>query len=231
MKKNRVFRTLFLVVVAMVLTTLFTACGEKLHNGDLVFVCADTTGMDAAISDATADDNAVNYSHVGIIEVTPDSGAFVIDATPKYGVSRRPLGQFLAENGTSHYYRVMFWPFSRKVFFNSILDNFMRVGWVAKAKSYVGFPYDFYFQPDNDKFYCSELVAECCWVPNEDNKLIPYFEPKPMNFRAADGTIPDYWVTLFDSLGVEVPQGVMGTNPNDLVRSGTLQRIDLGDRR
>ena len=211
----------------MALTVLFGACTQKLHNGDLVFVCANATGMDAAISEATADDNDVNYSHVGIIEVTRDSGAYVIDATPKYGVSRRPLQQFLDDNGTCHYYHVYYWPFSREIFFNSKTDEFMRDEWVAKAKSYVGLPYDFYFQPDNDKFYCSELVAECCWVPGEDNKLVPFFKPKPMNFRSADGTMPDYWTNLFDSLGVEVPQGVMGTNPNDLVKEGWLIKLDI----
>ena len=89
MRKNRAFRTLLLVVVAMVLTAMFTACGEKLHNGDLVFVCADTTGMDAAISDATADGNDLNDSHVGIIEES-DGLLYVIDASPKHGVTGVP---------------------------------------------------------------------------------------------------------------------------------------------
>lgn len=229
MRNNCTFRTLLSLFVAIVLTALFAACSEKLQNGDLVFVCADTTGMDAAISAATADDNAVNYSHVGIIECTKDSGAFVIDATPKYGVSRRPLRQFVAENGTCHYYRIMFWPTSPEVFFNTTLDKYMRKEWIATAKSYVGLPYDPYFQPDNGKFYCSELVADCCFVPDVD-KQIPYFDPKPMNFQSPDGTIPEYWVNLFDSLGVEVPQGVLGTNPNDLVRSGRVERLYIGMR-
>ena len=213
MRKNRAFRTLLLLAVEMSLTVIFTACGNTLRSGDLVFVCADTTGMDAAISDATADDNTVNYSHVGIIEMTPDSGAFVIDASPKYGVSRRMLRQFRAENGTCHFYRL-------KGYNNE--DE-----WVTKAKSCIGLSYDLYFLPDNGKYYCSELVADVC-VDADGN---PIFKAQPMNFCAADGTIPDYWVNLFDSLGVEVPQGVMGTNPNDLVRSGKLQRIDIRDRK
>lgn len=212
MRKNCAFRTLLLFVVAMALTAMFTACGERLHNGDLVFVCADTTGMDAAISDATADDNTVNYSHVGIIEES-DGLLYVIDASPKNGVSRWMLRQFCFENGMCQFYRLKGY------------DNGNE--WVAKAKSYIGLPYDFYFLPNNGKYYCSELVADVC-VDADGN---PIFKAQPMNFRAADGTIPDYWVNLFDSLGVEVPQGVMGTNPNDLVRSGKLQRIDLGDRR
>lgn len=212
MRKNRTLRTLLLVVMAMALTAMFTACGNTLRSGDLVFVCADTTGMDAAISDATANDNTVNYSHVGIIEES-DGLLYVIDASPKYGVSRWMLRQFCFENGTCHFYRL-------KGYNNE--DE-----WVAKAKNCIGLPYDFYFLPDNGKYYCSELVADVC-VDADGN---PIFKAQPMNFRAADGTIPDYWVNLFDSLGVEVPQGVMGTNPNDLVRSGKLQRIDLGDRK
>lgn len=208
MRNNCTFRTLLSIFVAMALTALFAACGDGLRSGDLVFVCADTAGMDAAILAATADDNTMNYSHVGIIECTRDSGAFVIDATPKYGVSRHSLRQFGAENGELHYYRVKGY------------DNGNE--WVGNAKRYVGRPYDFYFLPDNDKFYCSELVEKCCVAPDGT----PIFEPKPMNFQSPDGTIPEYWVSLFDSLGVEVPQGVPGTNPNDLVRSGKVKRLD-----
>ena len=224
MRRNRAFLTLLSLFVGVMLTSMFTACSEKLQDGDLVFVCADTTGMDAAISEATANDNFVNYSHVGIIECTKE-GAFVIDATPKYGVSRRPLRQFVAENGTCHYYRIMFWPASPEVFFNTTLDKYMREEWISKAKSYVGLSYDPYFQPDNGKFYCSELVADCYFVPDVD-KWIPYFKPQPMNFQSPDGTIPEYWVNLFDSLGVEVPQGVLGTNPNDLAKTAGMQRLE-----
>lgn len=207
MRSNRTFRILLSLFVAMVLTTLFTACGDGLRNGDLVFVCADTTGMDAAISEATADDNAVNYSHVGIIECTKE-GAFVIDATPKYGVSRHSLREFGAENGELHYYRVKGYNNGNE--------------WVVNAKRYMGRPYDFYFLPDNDKFYCSELV-EKCYVASDGT---PIFNPQPMNFQSPDGTIPEYWVNLFDSLGVEVPQGVPGTNPNDLAKTAGVERLD-----
>ena len=150
MKSNRTIRILLSLFVAMVLTTLFTACGDGLRNGDLVFVCADTTGMDAAISEATADDNAVNYSHVGIIECTTE-GAFIIDATPKYGVSRHSLREYRAENGELHYYRVKGYNNGNE--------------WVVNAKRHIGDPYDFYFQPENGKFYCSELVEKCCVAP------------------------------------------------------------------
>lgn len=208
MRRNRTFRTLFLFFVGSALTALFAACGENLQDGDLVFVCADTAGMDAAISEATSNDNAVNYSHVGIIECTRDSGVFVIDATPIYGVSRHSLREFRAENGELHFYRIERYNKGKE--------------WVENAKRHIGDPYDFYFRPDNGKFYCSELVEKCCVAPDGT----PIFEPKPMNFQSPGGTIPEYWVNLFDSLGVEVPQGVPGTNPNDLVKSGMLERLE-----
>ena len=207
MRRNCAFRILLLFVLAMVLTAMFTACGGGLRNGDLVFVCADTAGMDVAISDATAADNTVNYSHVGIIEES-DGLLYVIDASPKYGVSRWMLRQFCFENGTCHFYRLKGY------------DNGNE--WVAKAKSCIGLPYDFYFLPDNGKYYCSELVEKCC-VASDGT---PIFKTQPMNFQSPDGTIPEYWVNLFDSLGVEVPQGVPGTNPNDLVKSGMLERVE-----
>ena len=207
MRSNRTFRILLSLFVAMLLTALLSACGGGLRNGDLVFVCADTTGMDVAISDATAADNTVNYSHVGIIEES-DGLLYVIDASPKYGVSRWMLRQFCFENGTCHFYRLKGYNNGNE--------------WVAKAKSCIGLPYDFYFLPDNGKYYCSELVEKCC-VASDGT---PIFKTQPMNFQSPDGTIPEYWVNLFDSLGVEVPQGVPGTNPNDLVKSGMLERVE-----
>lgn len=209
MCEYRMLRILLVPILAILLMGLFPACNDTLRSGDLVFVCADTSGMDAAISASTADKLATDYSHVGIIEATCDSGAFVIDASPKYGVSRHSLRFFMAQNEICHFYRVKGYHQGNE--------------WVENAKRFIGAPYDLYFLPDNGRFYCSEFVADVC--VNKDGT--PVFTAQPMNFRASDGTIPDYWVQLFDSLGVEVPQGIPGTNPNDIAKSGKLQRLDL----
>ena len=93
---------------------------------------------------------------------------------------------------------------------------------IARAKGYLGQPYDYNFLPDNGKMYCTELVWEA--FLDENGKRI--FEAKPMNFYAADGSLPAYFKELFEEkLKVAVPQGVLGTNPNDMSKSKALFRV------
>ena len=196
---------------------------EPVFSGDLIFVegistsirpecCQDTLGiraecrpsMDQAIMGSTG-----AMVHVGIIEGCNDS-LFVIDAAPKTGVSRRELIEFLEaqrdEEGRMPNIKIM-----------QLKDQRGAMDFVAKAKMLVGAEYDFTFLPDNGKYYCSELVYECY---QRNGK--PIFEAAPMNFRNADGEFDAYWVELFERQGMEIPQGVLGTNPNDLYHSSLL---------
>ncbi len=52
-----------------------------------------------------------------------------------------------------------------------------------------------------------------CYL-DADGKRV--FESEPMNFKAQDGTMPPYWEKLFEELGMEVPQGLPGTNPQKM---------------
>lgn len=63
--------------------------------------------------------------------------------------------------------------------------------------------------------YCSELVYES--YLNEDGSHI--FNAIPMNFRASDGSMPEFWTSLFARLGSPVPEGMPGTNPNSIART------------
>ena len=87
---------------------------------------------------------------------------------------------------------------------------------IARAKGLVGKPYDNAFLPDNDAYYCSELIEVA---------FGGIFPSKPMNWRDADGNLPEYWQKHFEKLGMPVPEGVPGTNPTDLSRSPLLRRL------
>ena len=41
--------------------------------------------------------------------------------------------------------------------------------------------------------------------------------------EAADGTLPQFWTELFAKAGEEIPEGVPGTNPNDMARESILE--------
>ena len=214
-------RYLFYMMAAL----LTAGCAEKsqdLRNGDLVFVGlpaeyeADNSSMNAAISAATGDDNQLNITHVAMIERGQDS-IWVIDATPKNGVARRPLETFLDENkledGTS------------PEFIIKRVKGVDADAAVARAKALCGRAYDLRFLPDNDELYCSELIQECYL----DARGEPVFDSQPMNFLAPDGTMPPYWDQLFSKLGMDVPQGVPGTNPQRLSESDRLNTVPISE--
>lgn len=53
----------------------------------------------------------------------------------------------------------------------------------------------------------------------------PVFQSEPMNWLAPDGTMPPYWEWLFGQLGMDVPQGVPGTNPQRMSESKLLVEV------
>ena len=208
-----------LLLIALALAAAVASCTHRpeLRNGDLVFVgipmdySLDSTSMDAAISAATGGPG-LNLIHVAIAEVKGDS-TWIIDATLKRGVHRHPLDTFLAD-------------FTLK---DGSLPEFIikRVSGadagdaVERAKTFCGQPYDLYFLAGNDAMYCSELVQNS-YLDAAGNQV---FSSQPMNFAAPDGTMPVYWKQLFAILGMDVPQGEPGTNPQSMSESKNLVEI------
>ncbi|MBQ1648477.1 MAG: hypothetical protein II047_08525 [Bacteroidales bacterium] len=203
--------------------TLFLAigCGSRkdgLRSGDLIFVGlpvaydAETGTMDAAITSATGEEGAVNLIHVAIAEVQGDS-VWIIDATIAHGVDRHPLDTFL----TDFTLRDGSYP----EFIVKRVKGIDADAAVERAKSFCGRAYDLRFLPDNDDLYCTELVQ----MSYLDKSGKPVFESEPMNWLAADGTMPAYWEWLFGQLGMDVPQGLPGTNPQRMAQSGYLVEV------
>ena len=94
---------------------------------------------------------------------------------------------------------------------------------VLLAKGFCGRAYDLRFLPDNEDLYCSELVQKCYLYPSGK----PVFESVPMNFKAADGSMPPYWEMLFGKLGMAVPQGLPGTNPQQMSQHPGLIEVPI----
>ena len=92
---------------------------------------------------------------------------------------------------------------------------------IERARKFIGQPYDYSFRPDNGKMYCSELVWESYLAPDGSRR----FPARPMNFLAADGSLPRFWAELFAGLGEEIPQDIPGTNPNDMARDPQLKEV------
>lgn len=212
-----------LFVIAVILLSLRCGTGNyhKLQTGDLVFVgipqdrnAADTS-LDAAISVAIAGkDVSLTYIHTAIVEVANDS-VFIIDATLKHGVDRHPLDTFLTDFTLSNG--------EHPVFLIKRVKGVDAAAAVERAKTYCGRKYDERYLPDNEDVYCTEL-AQYSFLDKNGEKV---FRNAPMNFRAPDGSMPGYWVWLFGQLGMDVPQAVLGTNPELLLQSKLLKTVDV----
>lgn len=175
-----------------------------LRPGDLLFF-RDTTGMGSAVRESTGE-----YTHVALVESVDDT-VWIIDATQRYGVSRRPLTIKYSSSDFPDVYR-----FNSSCFY---IDSVL-----ARARSFIGQPYDNAFLPDNGALYCSELVYEV-FLDDCSDKGKHLIEAKPMNWRDKDGRLPEYWQEHFKKLGMPVPEGVLGTNPTDLSRSPLLHKL------
>lgn len=209
------------IVLAVAVLLLAIGCGQKNKGpktGDLLFVglptdyVAEPGSMDNAISAATGEEGGLNLIHVAILEVQADS-VWIIDATIAHGVDRHPLDTFLKDftlrdGGLP------------QLIVKRIKDIDADAA-VARAKTFCGRGYDVRFLPDNEELYCSELVQNC-YLDAEGNQV---FLSEPMNFLAPDGTMPPYWEWLFGKLGMAVPQGVPGTNPQNLSESPLLEEL------
>ena len=207
-----------LVLALALLAGCATNQPDQLRNGDLVFVGLpmdyDAEGtMDAAISAATGAPGELNLIHTAIVEVKADS-VWIIDATIKHGVDRHPLDTFLTDftlrNGSLPEFIIM-----------RVKDVDADAA-VARACTFCGRGYDTCFLSDNEELYCTELVQRSYL----DAQGKPVFESRPMNFLAPDGTMPPYWEWLFGQLGMDVPQGLPGTNPQDMSKSPNLEKIE-----
>ena len=180
--------------------------------GDLLFQVGETSEMTGAITAATGKERQLNYSHVGIA-VRSRGLDSVLEATSDGGVRVTALGDFLARSA-----RIDGRP---AVTVMRLRDTTGVAAAIERARKFIGQPYDYSFRPDNGKMYCSELVWESYLAPDGSRR----FPARPMNFRAADGSLPRVWAELFAGLGEEIPQDIPGTNPNDMARDPQLKEV------
>ena len=183
-----------------------------IRTGDLIFQVGENTPMTDAINAATGNEGALNFSHVGILLHHPLADS-VLEATTDGGVRIVSIRRFLdrATRAEGQVTAVAM----------RLRDTTGVAEAVLRARKFIGQPYDYSFLPGNGKLYCSELVWESYLTHDGQHR----FPAQPMNFRAADGSMPEFWVQLFDKAGEAIPQGVPGTNPNDMAKHPELIEV------
>ena len=250
---NHIFNSAAVTIVTAAL--LLCSCGGRTAEeysplpGDLLFTLSGTSEMSWAISSATShktgadsghedridgiedeDPHPDDFDHVGIFAFI-DGKPAVIEAAPKKGAVATPLDEFMARaredgggivvkrlraNCTSG--KEASAPKQRNIKIDSEID---LDECVQRAEEMLGLPYDWSYLPGNGKIYCSELVYES-FVDRGGRHI---FKARPMNFRDREGNLPEFWSDLFAKLGEPIPEGVPGTNPNDLSRETSLTEV------
>lgn len=202
---------LFLLVPALWPCSVAALEVLEVQEGDLLFVTAGHGGLSAAIDDATGKQGAPSFDHVALVASAPQ-GWEVLHADEK-GSRRQTLEQF-REDAKGKQRQIVVYRL-RAPPDNAIADA------VATARTMLGKPYNTAYVLNDDSYYCSDFIERAF-------RALHVFALQPMNFRNPQtGEISRHWVDLYRGMGMEVPQGLPGTNPNDMAATPVLQRIGV----
>jgi len=202
-----------------VLTFLFCVCTTasaenfQLQTGDLLFQVGKGSELNEAIAEVTFGKNNINYTHTGIVFVENDT-VFVIEAVPPK-VCKTLLDTFLLRSANLAEKPIVAVGRLKQEYRESIPHA------IVLAKKLLGKPYDYVYSPDNDAYYCSELVT----LSFLDSQNAPIFELLPMNFRDVNGILPTYWLEHFKKYNAEIPENCPGSNPGDLSKSDKIEIV------
>ena len=84
-------------------------------------------------------------------------------------------------------------------------------------------PYDSAYDSRKTSWYCSKLIIDAFRDANNGDFLFP---ETPMGFRDMEtGELFSYWVDHYRKLGKPVPEGLPGSHPALLSRSGFLEIV------
>ncbi|WP_127168328.1 YiiX/YebB-like N1pC/P60 family cysteine hydrolase [Xanthomonas sp. BRIP62415] len=199
---------LLLAVLALALLPA-TSIAVQLQDGDLLFVTAARTGLSGAIDDATAKQDAPSFDHVALL--AHDGTEQVLLHADEQGSRQQPLQAFVEDANTRH----------RQIHVYRLTEEQRSAipGAIAQARRMLGKPYNQTYVQDDNSYYCSDFIERAFRAHH-------VFALQPMNFRNLQtGQVSPYWTEFYRSKGMAVPQGLPGTNPNDMAKSAALRVV------
>lgn len=183
----------------------------KMQVGDIIFQSQnEESEFSKAITHSgslpSSNDIINQISHVGLYI----GNDLVIEATQKHGVIKQPLKSFL---GSAQYNVVA-----------TISDNVVIKNALIRVQDCLGLPYNHSFRSDAKGFYCSQLITYAFKYESGKN----YFKLYPMNFKnLTTGQILPYWINYYRELKQPIPQGKLGSHPQQLLRQKELFKTIL----
>ena len=183
----------------------------KIESGDLVFRGATQNDLSEAINEVTQTSKATNYSHIGLCDVVDDK-VIVYHSDFDRGVVKESLEKFLNPNDSLTYnvdlYRIK----------NITKKQVIKA--ISIAKQLVGESYNTTYILEDEGYYCSEYIYELF-------KADSIFTLEPMTFiNPETNDFHEGWISHYKELGIEIPQGKLGCNPNGMANSETILFLD-----
>ena len=196
-------------LLIFILPSILFAQTSKLKTGDLLFQKMNCGELCDAILAVTEGYQGNDFSHLGLVYIQNDS-IFIIEAAGN-AVRKVTLEQFSKNTKTNMY-------------IGRVKNKYKKLipGVIQFSLLQIGTPYDDDYLYNNGKYYCSELIYDAFLNANG----MPFFDLQPMTFKQPETN--DYfpaWVTYYQSLGVEIPEGQLGCNPGGISTSKKIKII------
>lgn len=213
----------FRILIVFVLGAQITACHNlqknahfSIEKGDLLFQDLDSDSISNAIELVTGGEKHVSFSHVGIVDITSNGDTLVLEAISK-GVIYTKLDSFLQRSTTADQ-KPKVEVGRLKPEFRALIHKALELG-----KKLIGKPYDNIYVMGDSTYYCSELIYEI-FTDAEDSHEV--FQLNPMTFKDSDtGIFLPFWIEYYKNLGVDIPEGKPGLNPNGMSLSPNINMV------
>ncbi len=209
------FLKLHFLITLLFMTTMnsqaqtIDSCDIK--TGDLLFREKVTASLSQAIDQVTQTNQETHFSHVGLAVIEQDS-VFVLHASSIGGTCKVSLNEFTHSESDS-----------TQVFVYRLKQPYRKgiPQAIQKAYSMLGKPYNFSYVLSDSSHYCSEFIYKAF---QHDS----IFKMNPMTFKdPVTGKFVDTWVKHYEDLGISIPEGLPGCNPNGMAASEKLQKLGL----
>ena len=180
-----------------------------LITGDLLFMTHPSCNLSKAIDQATQTGKETHFSHIGMVQRERDK-INVFHSTPKNGVCCESLDQFLHMDEKEVAVAVY-----------RLKGQYLRAipKAIKTAREFLGERYNHSFLHSDPGYYCSEFIYKI-YAADEIFHLYPMTFKDPNN-----GEFIPVWIEYYQQLGISIPEGEPGCNPNGMAASGKLKFV------
>lgn len=204
---NRMIIVLVLVILSFSMSCNYKPSDSGFKSGDILFRGRLNSSLSQAIDAVTQTSQEHHYTHMGVVAVEKDT-IWVLHATPVKGVCKELLADFCLNGDDSTvvgHYRI-----------KDLGDAHFEKA-LSKAHKQLGQSYNFSYIMEDEGYYCSEYIYE---IFAEDS----VFQLEPMTFiDPQSGEFHEGWIKHYSDLGIEIPEGRPGCNPNGMAANERLE--------